>query len=151
MAERKETRTQELIRISGKDLPGRKPILVGLTKIKGISWSFSNALCRLVGLNPNKRTGELEESEIKKIEDFMKNPEIPGFLKNRRNDFDKGGDFHLSGSDLKLKNEFDVKRLKKIKSYRGSRHSNKLPVRGQRTKGNFRKNRKKSAAKRAKK
>ena len=45
---------------------------------------------------------------------------------------------------MDLKKDFDIKRLKKIKSYKGFRHSSKLPLRGQRTKGNFRKNRAKS-------
>jgi small subunit ribosomal protein S13 len=37
-----------------------------------------------------------------------------------------------------LKKEFDIKRLKKIRSYRGLRHATGRPVRGQRTKGHFR-------------
>jgi small subunit ribosomal protein S13 len=37
-----------------------------------------------------------------------------------------------------MKKEFDIKRLRKIKSYRGIRHASKLPVRGQRTRANFR-------------
>jgi len=76
----------------------------------------------------------------------MKSPELPVFLKNRRNDFDSGEDVHMSGVDLKLRTEFDLKRLKKIKSYKGVRHAHNLPVRGQRTKGNFRRNRKPSVA-----
>ena len=67
-------------------------------------------------------------------------------MKNRQKDFDNGEDVHLNGADLKLKKEFDIKRLRKIKSYRGIRHGAGLPTRGQRTKGNFRKNRKKSGA-----
>ena len=39
---------------------------------------------------------------------------------------------------LKLRKEFDLKRLKKIKSYKGIRHSLGLPVRGQRTRSNAR-------------
>jgi small subunit ribosomal protein S13 len=46
---------------------------------------------------------------------------------------------------LELQKEFDIKRLKKIKSYRGFRHMSGLPCRGQRTKSNFRKNRRKGA------
>ena len=137
---------EELIRIKGSDLSARKSVLVGLTSIKGISWSFSNALCRSLGIDPNKKISELSKEEISKIEGFIDKPEIPSFMKNRQKDFDSGEDEHLNGADLKLKNEFDVKRLKKIKSYKGSRHSNNLPVRGQRTKANFRRNRKKSGA-----
>ena len=55
-------------------------------------------------------------------------------------DFDTGEDKHLVSSDLELRKEFDIKRLKKVKNYRGLRHTSKLPMRGQRTKGNFRPN-----------
>jgi len=51
----------------------------------------------------------------------------------------------LLGNDLELSTEFDIKRLRKIKSYRGIRHMAGLPLRGQRTKSNFRKNRRKGA------
>ena len=59
---------------------------------------------------------------------------------------ESGEDQHVSGADLKLRREFDIKRLKKIRSYRGIRHVANLPVRGQRTKANFRRNRGKSVA-----
>jgi ribosomal protein S13 len=136
----------ELVRIKGSDILGRKGVVVGLTKIRGISWAFANALCKSIGVETKKKIGELTKEEISKIENFIDKPEMPGFLKNRQKDFDDGEDKHLNGSDLKLKQEFDLKRLKKIKSYRGVRHSNNLPTRGQRTKANFRKNRKKSGA-----
>ena len=42
-------------------------------------------------------------------------------------------------NDLDIQKEFDIKRLKKIKSYRGLRHAQGLPVRGQRTRSHFRK------------
>ena len=74
----------------------------------------------------------------------MKNPDVPIYLINRRNDFETGENKHLTTSDLDLKKEFDIKRLRKIKSYKGIRHAAKLPVRGQRTKSHFRKNRGKS-------
>ena len=51
----------------------------------------------------------------------------------------------MSGSDLELARDFDIKRLKKIKSYRGIRHVAGLPTKGQRTRANFRKNKKKGA------
>ena len=44
-----------------------------------------------------------------------------------------------------LQTEFDIKRLKKIKSYKGYRHMSNLPVRGQRTRSNFRRNRRRGA------
>ena len=90
--------------------------------------------------------GDLTNEEIDKIEEFMKDPKMHSFLMNRQKDFSTGEDYHYYGADLSLRNEFDIKRLKKIRSYRGIRHTTKLPVRGQRTKSNFRLNKNKSGA-----
>jgi len=133
-----------LIRILGKDIRGDRELLPGLTNIQGISWSFANAICAVLRLNGKTKIQNLEKKELDRIETFAKNPKVPGFLKNRQKDFDDGKDKHIVGADLKIRKEFDVKRLRKIKSYRGGRHAFNLPVRGQRTKANFRKNRKKS-------
>ncbi len=73
----------------------------------------------------------------------MAKPEIlalPTWLVNRRRDYETGKDMHLLQSDLNLANESDVKRLQKIRSRRGVRHALHLPLRGQRTKANFRRN-----------
>jgi small subunit ribosomal protein S13 len=75
----------------------------------------------------------------------MKNPDLPDYLKNRRMDFETGENKHLISSDLDLKKEFDIKRLKNIKSYRGYRHVAGLPTKGQRTRSHFRKNKAKGA------
>ena len=134
-----------IIRIMQKDIEGRTNIYPGLTKIKGVSWSLSNAVCKKMGFDKNRKIESLTESEIKKLEEFLRNPDIPKYLKNRQKDFETGKDEHLIGSNLELRKEFDIKRLKKIKSYRGYRHVAGLPVRGQRTKAHFRKNRSKGA------
>jgi small subunit ribosomal protein S13 len=140
----REQESVELVRVLGKDIRGDKKILVGLTKIKGISWAFSNALCKILAINKNKLIGELTEEDIENIENFMKKIEVLDFLKNHRKDIESGDDVHFYGSDLTLKGDFDIKRLRKIKCYKGVRHTNKLPVRGQRTKANFRSNKKKT-------
>lgn len=148
---RKDFRKEEkhevnLVRISGKDILGDKQTFVGLTSIKGISWAFSNAVCKILKIDKRKHIQDLSGEEISKIESFIKNPSVPEFLKNRRKDFDSGEDRHLTGSDLDLRRDFDIKRLKKIKSYKGNRHAYGQPVRGQRTKSHFRTNKKKSGA-----
>jgi len=61
------------------------------------------------------------------------------FLKNRRSDFKTGEESHIIGSELDMKKDFDIRRLKKIRAYRGIRHAAGLPVRGQRTRSHFRK------------
>jgi len=132
-----------LVRILSKDIEGNMNVYVGLTKIKGISWSFSNAICTKLGLDKKRKIGNLTDKEIDAITQFVKNPDLPKYLVNRRKDFETNKDVHLIGSDLDLKKEFDIKRLKKIKSYRGFRHLAGLPTRGQRTRSHFRKNKSK--------
>ena len=141
----KERSEERIVRILSKDIEGGMTLYSGLTKIKGISWAMSNAICKKVGIDKKKKIGALTEDDIKKIVEFMKNPDLPKSILNRRKDFESGEDGHLLGSDLELKSEFDVKRLKKIKSYKGLRHAVGLPLRGQRTRSNFRKNRRKGA------
>ncbi len=134
-----------LVRISAKDIYGNKTVYPGLTEIKGVSWMFSNAICTTLKLDKKKRIDELSPEEISSIEKFIGNPQkILSFLKNRRKDMESGEDKHLVGADLDLHKEFDIKGMKKMKSYKGVRHSLGQPVRGQRTKSHFRKNKSKS-------
>ncbi len=128
-----------IVRIMGHDIPGSKNIYTGLTRIKGISWSISNAVCYKLKFDKYKKISDLTKDEIKNIEEFMEKFEISNFLKNRRADHETGETSHYLGSDLDMKKEFDIKRLIKMKSYRGLRHSLKQPVRGQRTRSHFRK------------
>jgi len=150
METKQETPKQEkdeyrMVRLLSKDIEGKMELYPGLTKIKGISWGLANAICKKLKIEKNRKIGSLEEKEINAITEFVKNPEVPKYLLNRRKDFDTGEDKHLVGADLELKKEFDIKRLKKIKSYRGYRHMSGLPTKGQKTRSNFRRNRSKGA------
>jgi small subunit ribosomal protein S13 len=142
-----EEKKQEdrVVRILSTDIEGKMKVYAGLTKIKGISWAVSNAVCEKCKINKNKKIGALTESEIKQISEIIKKSDFPNHLINRRNDFEEGKKSHFIGSDLDLRKEFDIKRLKKIKSYKGIRHVAGLPLRGQRTKSHFRKNRRKGS------
>jgi len=133
-----------IVRLLSSDIEGKTAIYAGLTKVKGVSWGFANAICNALKIDKRKKIGALTDKEIEKISEFIKNPNVPQYLYNRRNDFETGENKHLIGSDLDLSKELDIKRLKKIKSYRGLRHSVGLPLRGQRTKSHFRTNKKKS-------
>lgn len=136
---------EKVVRILSKDIEGGMKIYPGLAKIKGVSWSLSNAACKKLNLDKNRKIGSLTQEEIKKISEFIKDPKLPEYLLNRRRDFSTGENRHLVGSDLELQKDFDIKRLRKIRSYKGIRHAAGLPVRGQRTRGNFRKNKRKGA------
>lgn len=139
--EQEKEQLKYLVRIAQTDLDGKKPIGYSLLKIKGVGFSLSNAVCNLANVDKNQKTGSLTEQEIKKMDEIIKNPykyKIPIWLFNRRKDIESGKDMHLITTDLIFAKENDIKRMKRIKSYRGIRHSLGLPVRGQRTKSNFR-------------
>ena len=131
---------EDLIRILATDIPVNTKLYPGLTRIKGVSWAFSNALCHMLKLDKNKKISDLSEDEIKKITDFIKNPDpsLPQWLLNRRKDPETGEDKHLATSELDLQKEFDIRSMKKMRSYKGVRHTMGQPVRGQRTRGHFR-------------
>jgi len=134
---------RHLVRIANTDIPGEKPLYPGLTNIKGVGFIFANAVLSRLSIDKNKKIGDLSDNEITEIEDVLKDPlkaNIPSWMLNRRNDLETGEDFHLLTSDLDFTKDNDIKRMKKMKSYKGVRHILNLPVRGQRTKSNFRKN-----------
>ena len=133
---------KHIVRISNVDLPGDKPIKISLKKIKGVGFNLAAAACHLAGVNKDKKTGDLTETEIKKLTEIINVPTengIPVWMINQRKEFESGEDKHVVISDLRLKLDADIKRMMRTKSYKGIRHSNKLPVRGQRTKAHFRK------------
>jgi small subunit ribosomal protein S13 len=135
---------EKLIRILAKDIEGGLNVYVGLTKIKGISWSVANAICKSLNLDKKRKIGSLTKEEIDKINDFMKDAKVPSYLLNRKFDIETGENRHLLGSNLELQKELDIGKLKKIKSYKGYRHAAGLPLRGQRTRSHFRRNKRKS-------
>ena len=142
MAEEKQE-LKYFVRIANTDLDGNKAIGNSLIKIKGISFMLSNAICRAASIDPAKKTGYLNDSEVSRIDEAIKEPsklKIPSWLLNRRKDPEDNADKHLIGSGLTFTHDNDIKMMKKIKSYKGIRHMLGLPVRGQRTRSNFRKN-----------
>ena len=90
-------------------------------------------------MNKSVKISDLSKDDIKKIGSFLLELDAPDYLKNRRGDFDSGENKHLIGVNLDMRKDFDIKRMKQIKNYKGLRHSLKLPVRGQRTRSHFRK------------
>ncbi len=140
-----EEEPELLVRILGHDIPGSKNIYVGLTRIKGISWSIANATCIKLGLIRSKKVADLSKDEIHKIEAFIKEMPVPDFLKNRRFDPETGETTHYLGTDLEMKHEFDIKKMIKMRSYKGVRHAAGQPVRGQKTRSHFRSRKNKQA------
>jgi small subunit ribosomal protein S13 len=134
---------RHIVRIANTDLKGDKNINMALHKIKGIGFMFSNFVCYAAKVDPRKITGTISDAEAQKLEDVIRNPakyNCPVWLLNRRKDYETGQDMHLITTELDLTIDNDLKRMKKVKSYKGVRHMLGQPVRGQRTKSNFRKN-----------
>lgn len=133
---------KHIIRVANTDLDGSKPVKHALMKIKGVSFMYANLLCSLAGVDKAKKAGELNDKEVEVFEEIIKNPaknNVPEWMRNRRKDYETGEDVHIIGPQIKFVKEMDVRRLKKIKANRGLRHQWGLPVRGQKTKANFRK------------
>lgn len=134
-----QPKTKHFVRICQTDLEGKKKLGFALTKIYGVGKNFASAVCHTLGINRNTLTSSLTDDQVKVIENQINTSEsMPSWIFNRRKDYDTVKDYHIITSKLKFTNESDIKRLRKIKCYVGVRHSYNLPVRGQRTKSNFR-------------
>jgi small subunit ribosomal protein S13 len=134
---------KHIVRIVNTDLPGNIRIGHALTRIRGVSYMFANSVCNTAQIDKSRKTGELEEPEIKRLDEIVRHPAKYGFptwMLNRRKDWETGEDKHLLISELDFVRTNDIRRLQRTKSYRGLRHAWGLPVRGQRTRSNFRKN-----------
>ncbi|MEK6915363.1 MAG: 30S ribosomal protein S13 [Nanoarchaeota archaeon] len=136
--QKEEDLLESLVRIHGRDIPGNKKVYPGLKHIRGVSWTISNAICRILGIDKKMRISELSKEDIEKIESFLQKPILYEYLKNRRKDYDTGESKHLLTNELDMAKDFDIKRMRQIKSYKGMRHALKQPVRGQRTRSHFR-------------
>ena len=136
------------IRVVNTDLPGGKHLRQALTAIKGVGIPLAHAICTVLKIDPTTKAGSLDDAAIRRIEEVVRNPGkfgIPAWMLNRRFDYETGEDKHLIMTDLDVSKDEDIKRMKKMKSYRGVRHIKNLTVRGQRTKSNFRKNKGKTS------
>lgn len=131
---------KHIVRVANIDIPGEKAVRFALTKIKGIGINFADAVCAVAKVSKSKKTGELSDGEVAKLNEVVNTQKgIPFWMFNRKKDYTTGEDKHLLTGTLGFTQENDLKRLKMIKTLRGIRHSKGLPVRGQRTRSNFRK------------
>lgn len=134
---------RHLVRIANTDLQGKQATAYALSKVKGIGLNLSFVICKLSGIDINKKVGDLTDAEIAKLNSMVKEPhkqKIPNWMLNRRKDLETGEDLHLIGNDMVFVQQNDIKLMRKLKNYRGVRHALKLPVRGQKTRSNFRPN-----------
>ena len=79
--EKKGLDETRVVRILSTDIEGKMQVYPGLTKIKGVSWSMSNATCRILDIDKRKKIGALSETELKKItESFSIFWQIPWYF-----------------------------------------------------------------------
>lgn len=107
-----------MARIAGVDLPRDKRVEIGLTYIYGIGLTLSREVLKKAGVNPDVRVRNLTEDDVAKLRNVL-------------------ADYKVEG-DLRREVSLNIKRLVEIGSYRGIRHREGLPTRGQRTKTNAR-------------
>lgn len=130
--------TRRIIRLLATDIDGDLSVINAMRRIKGVNFMFANAVCNIMGIDRKKKIGEMSPDEIKNIENFIKKPEIPVWLLNRRNDRETGENIHITKVDIDLKKREDINLLRRIRAYKGIRHEQGHPVRGQKTRGSFR-------------
>ncbi len=107
------------VRIAGVTLPNDKRIVIALTYIYGIGNTLAQRILNDVKVSPDARVKDVKEDDINKVRVIIeKQLKVEG--------------------DLKREVLGNIKRLKEISCYRGTRHAKNLPVRGQRTKTNNR-------------
>ena len=108
-----------MARISGVDLPREKREEIGLTYIYGIGLSSAKRILAEANVDPDTRVRDLTDDEVKRISAVI-------------------NDTQVVEGDLRREIALNIKRLKEIGCYRGKRHRQGLPCRGQKTKTNAR-------------
>ena len=106
-------------RLMGVDIPNDKTTVVSLTYLFGVGPKTARELCRKAGIDPSRKARDLAEDEIGRL---------AGSLDT---------DYTVEGP-LRRQLTQNISRLRDIKCYRGIRHRQGLPVRGQRTRTNAR-------------
>jgi len=107
-------------RIVGIDIPESKRIVISLTYIYGIGLASSKEILKRAKVDENIRAKDLDENQIATIRNVIEKSQ------------------YMVEGELRRVVSQNIKRLKDIQSYRGSRHAKNLPVRGQKTQKNAR-------------
>ncbi len=107
------------MRLLGINLPDQKRAEIGLTYLYGVGLTLSRKILTATRVDISKRMKDLTLDELSRIKEYIeKNHKVEGELRQ------------IIRQNINL--------LKDLKTYRGTRHMRRLPVRGQRTKTNSR-------------
>ena len=107
------------VRIVGVDLPQNKRGVIALTYIYGIGRSAASTILKTAGISEDIKVKDWSDAQAAKVREVI------------------GANYKVEG-DLRSETQLNIKRLMDIGCYRGIRHRNGLPVRGQSTKNNAR-------------
>ncbi len=108
-----------MARIAGVNIPTNKRVIIALTYIHGIGRTTAVQIADKLGIPHSARVQDLTDEEVLRIRETI------------------DSDYMVEG-DLRRETAMNIKRLMDLRSYRGLRHRNQLPVRGQRTHTNAR-------------
>lgn len=108
-----------MARIAGVNIPTNKRVIIALTYIHGIGRTTAVQIADKLGIDHTRRVQDLSDEEVLRIRETI------------------DADYTVEG-DLRRNTAMNIKRLMDQRSYRGLRHRNQLPVRGQRTHTNAR-------------
>lgn len=108
-----------MARIAGVNIPTNKRVIIALTYIHGIGRTTAVQIADKLGIPHTARVQDLTDEEVLRIRETI------------------DSDYTVEG-DLRRNTAMNIKRLMDLRSYRGLRHRNGLPVRGQRTHTNAR-------------
>ena len=108
-----------MARIAGVNIPTNKRVIIALTYIHGIGRTTAVQIADKLGIPHSARVQDLTDEEVLRIRETI------------------DADFTVEG-DLRRQTAMNIKRLMDLRAYRGLRHRNGLPVRGQRTHTNAR-------------
>ncbi|ABC63706.1 30S ribosomal protein S13 [Erythrobacter litoralis] len=108
-----------MARIAGVNIPTNKRVIIALTYIHGIGRTTAVKIADKLGIDHARRVQDLTDEEVLRLRETIDE------------------DLMVEG-DLRRETAMNIKRLMDLKSYRGLRHRNGLPVRGQRTHTNAR-------------
>ncbi len=106
------------MRILGLTIPDEKRLDISLTYIYGVGRGNVGEILKKAEVDGSKRVKSLTEDEQKKLQKVLETYKLEG--------------------DLRVEISENIRRLKEIGAYRGTRHSKNLPARGQRTRSNAR-------------
>lgn len=108
-----------MVYVHNTNIKGELCLFIALTKLVGVGRSLATQICDEIGVDQNVNLQKLSSAQLYQLNQILHQ------------------NYYLA-ADLHALTKKNRNRLSAISSYRGFRHTQKLPCRGQRTHGNAR-------------